>query len=579
MLKTIHKFFKFAGKQSTNLKRSMALSFLYSIFQAFQIGAVYIVLKAIVEQNVTYITAILSFGIMFISVVGTIIIGHRSRMGEIEASFNMCVDKRMEVGNRMRYMPMGYFNSTSLGEITATMTNTMEDMQDIAPRVMDKTVHGAINAAVLTLAMFIFDWRIGLVVVAGIGAFLFVNSLMQQMSHKITGKRIAAQSALVGAVLEYVLGMGVVRTFNLVGDANKRIDRAIVECEKQNVTLEMSFIPFIFAQSLILRLASILIAVTTIALFFSGNMELAKCVLMIVSSFIIYAQLESAGSMSALLRAVDSSIDRVDAINDAPIMNKEGVAKLSHDLTIRAENVSFSYDKAKVINNVNFTIHQGSTTAIVGPSGGGKSTLCSLIARFWDVDEGKITIGETDVREYGLDALMELFSVVFQNVYLFGDTIANNIKFGKQNATREEVILAAKKANCHEFILEMPDGYDTLIGEGGATLSGGERQRISIARAILKDAPIVILDEATANVDPENEKFLQNAILELTKDKTIIMIAHRLKTVRNADQILVVDAGKITQRGTHETLMREGGLYAEFVGMRERTIGWKLSRT
>ena len=225
---------------------------------------------------------------------------------------------------------------------------------------------------------------------------------------------------------------------------------------------------------------------------------------------------------------------------------------------------------------MSFDIKQGTTTAIVGPSGGGKTTICRLMARFWDVDKGVIKLGGIDVKKYSIDSLMKNFSFVFQNVYLFEDTIANNIRFGKPEASDEEVVEIAKKACCHEFIQKLPNGYNTIIGEGGSTLSGGEKQRISIARAMMKDAPIIILDEATANVDPENEKELISAIEELTRKKTIIMIAHRLKTVRNADKILVIDNGEIVQNGTHDELMKQDNIYKKFINARELAVGWKI---
>ena len=246
-----------------------------------------------------------------------------------------------------------------------------------------------------------------------------------------------------------------------------------------------------------------------------------------------------------------------------------------HDIVL--DHVSFDYHGDKeILHDVSLSIPAGRMTALVGPSGSGKSTLCSLMARFWDVDSGSVKIGGVDVRDYTLESLMDQISMVFQNVYLFADTIENNIKFGCPDATHEQVVEAARKACCDDFIEALPDGYNTVIGEGGASLSGGEKQRISIARAMLKDAPIIILDEATASVDPENEDRLQKAIEALTRDKTIIMIAHRLKTVRHADQILVVDHGRIVQQGTHEQLIGQPGIYAAFVGGRKQAEGWKL---
>lgn len=399
---------------------------------------------------------------------------------------------------------------------------------------------------------------------------------MQKKSQKLSPVKSAADSKLVSVVLEYVQGIGVVRSYNLDKKANKTVDQAIRKNEDINFGMEKNFVPYMSIQSFVLKLFGVLMILVSIALYLNGSMELITCLLMMVSSFIIYGQLDSAGTFSALLRIMDLSMDKIDEIFDTPVMDVNGKDIVPKSFDIRGEHVSFSYDKQKIINDVSFTISQGTTTAIVGPSGGGKTTLCHLMARFWDVDSGNITLGGVDVRKYTLDSLLESFSMVFQNVYLFNDTIINNIKFGKPDATVDEVIAAAKKACCHDFILQLPNGYDTVIGESGATISGGEKQRISIARALLKDAPIIILDEATANVDPENEQQLQAAIEELTRNKTIVMIAHRLKTVQNADQILVLEGGKIVQKGTHDELIGQKGIYADFIGVRKKAVGWKL---
>ena len=576
MFNTFKKFFNYAGEQKGKLKKGIAFAVLHSIFEAFQLLALAAVLKALTEGNMTLATAWVSFGVMLLSIAGTIITGHVSRMSEIDGSFLMCADKRIKIGDRMKYMPMGYFNSHSLGNITAAVTTTMSDIEDVAPRVMEKTINGMIHAAIIAVAVTIFDWRIGLIVIAGILLFIGVNTVLQGKSRKLAPKRQAAQAKLVEAVLEYVQGMSVVKAFHLDKTANKTIDKAIADCERNNYGLEKTFIPYFGVQQLILRLTSVAVVITSIIFCLNGTMELFMCLLMMISAFIIYSQLEVAGSMSSLLRTIDVSIDRVDEIHKTPVIDETGGALSPGSFDIEFKDVSFSYDKRKIIDNVSFKIPQGTTTAVVGPSGGGKTTLCNLMARFWDVDEGAVTLGGKNVKAYKLDSLLSNISMVFQNVYLFNDTIANNIKFGKPNATMKEVIEAAKKACCHDFIGALPDGYDTVIGEAGMTVSGGEKQRISIARAMLKDASIIFLDEATANVDPENESKLQTAIAELTQDKTIVMIAHRLKTVRNADQILVVDEGRIVQRGTHDELIKMPGIYMDFIGVRQKAIGWKL---
>ena len=370
--------------------------------------------------------------------------------------------------------------------------------------------------------------------------------------------------------------MSVVKTFNSGGNARRKIDEAIAENEKTLVSLEFGFLPFLFFQMLILKLGSVVIIAASIVFYFNGMMTLDRCLLMLIVAFMIYGRLEMAGLVSALMRVIDMSIDRVRDVYASPLMDIGGREICPENFNIRGENVSFAYDEKKTIDNVSFSIPQGTATAFVGPSGGGKTTLCSLIARFWDVDEGEITLGGVNLKDYTLDSLLANISMVFQDVYLFEDTIANNIKFGRPEATMKQVKEAAHRACCHDFIMALPDGYDTVIGEGGATISGGEKQRISIARAILKDAPIIILDEATANVDPENESELQNAFMELTRHKTIIMIAHRLKTVRRANQIIVLEDGKIVQQGNHDKLLHEDGLYRNFINSREESLGWRI---
>ena len=368
-----------------------------------------------------------------------------------------------------------------------------------------------------------------------------------------------------------------VRAFHGDKAAKQTLNNTIKETENQNFKLERKRIPYNVLEQVVLRVTSVLAILLSIWLFLQGNMSLFTCLMMVVSAFLVYSELESAGEMFFMLPMIDASIDRVEEIDRAPRMDESGSVQVpkSHDISF--DHVDFSYGDRKIIDDVSFTIPEGTTTAIVGPSGSGKTTLTSLMARFWDVKKGSVKLGGIDVKDYSLDSLMSNFSMVFQNVYLFNDSIENNIKFGKPEASHEEVVAAAKAARCHDFIMALPDGYDTVIGEGGATISGGERQRLSIARAMLKDAPVVILDEATANVDPENEAELQAAVEALTGGKTIIMIAHRLKTVRHANQILVVDHGKIVQHGTHEELIKQGGIYGDFVHSRKSAESWRIT--
>ena len=555
----------------------MAFELLRSIFEALQFVALLIVLRALVGQNMTGATAWMALGIMAVSVAGAAFCWYLAHNSEGHANYRMCGEKRIHIGERMKYMPMGYFNAQSLGSLTAAATSTMSDLESMSFAVIARTVVGMIRTTIFSLATMCFDWRIGLVFFVGILLFLWVNSRLLKKSRELSPGRLAAQTKLVDAVLEYIQGMSVVRAFHGDKAAKQTLNNTIKETENQNFKLERKRIPYNVLEQVVLRVTSVLAILLSIWLFLQGNMSLFTCLMMVVSAFLVYSELESAGEMFFMLPMIDASIDRVEEIDLAPRMDEGGSVQVpkSHDISF--DHVDFSYGDRKIIDDVSFTIPEGTTTAIVGPSGSGKTTLTSLMARFWDVNKGSVKLGGIDVKDYSLDSLMSNFSMVFQNVYLFNDSIENNIKFGKPGASHEEVVAAAKAARCHDFIMALPDGYDTVIGEGGATISGGERQRLSIARAMLKDAPIVILDEATANVDPENEAELQAAIEALTGGKTIIMIAHRLKTVRHANQILVVDHGRIVHHGTHDQLIQQKGIYADFILNRKAAIDWKIN--
>ena len=576
MFDAYKRFFHFAGAEKSTWYKGMAFEFVRSIFEAFQFFALLVVFRALVENEMSGATAALAFGIMAVSVAGAALFWYLAHNSEGHANYQMCAEKRIHIGERMKYMPMGYFNAQSLGSLTAAATSTMDDLESMSFAVIARTMVGMIRTAIFSLAIFFFDWRIGVVFLLGMLLFLWVNARLLKKSRLLSPGRLAAQTKLVDAVLEYIQGMSVVRAFHGERAAKQTLNDTISETERQNFKLERKRIPYNVLEQIVLRATSMVAILLSVWLFLMGSMSLFTCLMMVISAFLVYSELESAGEMFFMLPMIDASIDRVEAIDRAPKMDAGGSVQTPKTFDIKFDHVSFSYGARRIIDDVSFTIPERTTTAIVGPSGSGKTTLTSLMARFWDVDQGAVRVGGIDVRDYALDSLMANISMVFQNVYLFNDTIENNIKFGKPQATHEEVVAAAKAACCNDFIAELPDGYQTVIGEGGATLSGGERQRISIARAMLKDAPIVILDEATANVDPENEDRLQQAIEALTHGKTIVMIAHRLKTVQSADQILVLDNGHIVQRGTHATLMKELGIYADFIGLREQALSWKL---
>ena len=577
MIQIFRRFFAFSGKENRHkFIRSIFLGVLKAIFEAMKIPAIAVTLHGVLSGDLTVQHILLSFGIMLLSVAGNAFANYRSTMLQCEAGYGTCADKRIEIAEHLKYLPMGYFNRNSLGYITSVATNSMEALADVATRVVMMVTQGILTTIFVVLMILLFDLRIGGIAVLGVLLYFAINSLLQKKSKTIAPLKDSSDRKLVEKVLEYVQGIAEVKAYNLTGKKSRALNEAIDENSAANTKAEMAFVPIMFLQNLTAKLLGVVVAIISVAFYLNGTMELLNAVVMILAAFILFGALDTAGNYSALLRNVDLYVGKAQAVLNMPTMDIDGKDIIPSSYDIDVENAEFSYDKRKIIDGVSIHIPQHTTTAIVGPSGGGKTTLCHLISRFWDVDKGFVKIGGEDVREYSMDSLMRNFSFVFQSVYLFQDTIANNIRFGQSDAPMEKVIEASRKACCHDFIMALPDGYDTVIGEGGASLSGGEKQRISIARAIMKDAPIIILDEATANVDPESEQELTAAIEALTKEKTILMIAHRLKTVRHADNILVIDKGRIAQSGTHEQLMEQGGIYRRFVESREQAVGWKV---
>ena len=472
---------------------------------------------------------------------------------------------------------MGFFSSYSLGRLTTIATTNLSQVEQWIPMLLVLVLGGILNTIVFVAGTFIFNQKVGIVALVGVITFFIVTSLMEQKSTKNAEEMTRVQSELTKQVLASIQGMQVIKSYNLAGKNNEQLSKSIKGASEIFLELEKSVTPYIIIQRIIMGLTTVVMTYVSIKLNLAGVLGLAETILMIMASFIIFEGLIGAGSSMAILRTAENAIDAIEFANEMPDMKQGRIKDLIKKYDIEFKNVSFGYDDRVILNDVSCLIRENSMTAIVGPSGSGKTTFCNLIARFWDVSSGEIKIGRTNIKDYTVENLMDNISMVFQDVYLFEDTIENNIKFGTQNATKEDVIEAAKKAQCHDFIVSLPQGYDTFIGEGGASLSGGEKQRISIARAMLKDAPIIIFDEATANIDPENEDKLKLAIESLTNNKTVIMIAHRLKTIRNASQILVLNKGCIEQRGTHDELMRQDGIYKDFINAKSMSENWSLN--
>ena len=577
MLNVFKKIWSFSKEEQANIKKSILAGFFHAVFNALEFGAIYYMLVNVFSKTLAYKAIFVCLGILVISLVGKIMTQKISQMAQTHAGYFMAAHKRIEIGEKIKRVPMGFFSSFSLGRLTTIATSSLSQAEMWVPMLLVLVLGGVLNTLVFVLGTLIFNVKVGLVAAAGVIVFFIVTSMMEKKSSANADKMTETQTRLTKEVLATLQGMQVIKSYNLGGENNRALRKSIKDTSRILLDLEKSVAPYTVIQRIVMGITTVAMVYVSLNLNLSGELPLAETILMIMASFIIFEGLIGAGSNMAILRACENAIDSVGFIDSMPDMKEGSITEPIKNHNIVFKDVSFSYDDRPILKNVSAEIKENTMTAIVGPSGSGKTTFCSLIARFWDVNSGEILIGGKNIKDYKIENLMNSISMVFQDVYLFEDTIENNIKFGKQNASHEEVVQAAKKARCHEFIEALPEGYNTLIGEGGASLSGGEKQRISIARAMLKDAGIIIFDEATANIDPENEDKLKEAIESLTKNKTVIMIAHRLKTIRNADQILVLKDGEIVERGSHEELIKNNGLYSDLINAKAKAESWKLN--
>lgn len=519
----------------------------------------------------------LLLGAMILAVLGRYLFSYLRAITQESVGYEATADERIRIGDILKRVSLGFFSKNNMGELSAATTTDLSFMEMFAMNMVNTVVNGYITVIVLILFLAFHSLLAGIIALVGVLLSALFLHFLEKRSRKNAPIHQKAQDDMVESSIEYLRGMQVVKAFKQEGVSIAGIRKAYSDSKEINIKIETEYMPFNCLHLFSLKAASIAIVAVAAFLTFNGGMDLPTMLMLDMFSFMLFGSVEVMNNAAHVLETIDATLDKLERIEYAEIIDKDGKDVPLKNTDIEFQNVTFSYDTSPILKNVSFLIPQGSTTAIVGPSGSGKTTICNLIARFYDVDSGKILVGGENVRYMTCDCLLRNISMVFQKVYLFHDTIENNIRFGNPQATQKEIIEAAKKARCHDFIMSLPDGYKTVIGEGGSTLSGGEKQRISIARAILKDAKIVILDEATASIDPENEHLIQQAISELTVGKTVIVIAHRLATIENADQILVVDAGSIVQKGTHNELILQNGLYKRFINIREQAEGWSIA--
>lgn len=582
MFKTLKRIINWCGDLKGKLYVGFAFSFFTHLFAAMPIMvAAYTIglLITSVKEGKAFDTkwAFYSFLIIAVLVVLRFFFDYLRSKFQEGISYELVAKDRLAIGDALKRVSLGYFQQNSTGNILNSITTGLNALENMGFRMIDNFVGGYLNFIVIFICLLCFSPVTALIALAGaVASFLFLM-IISGYSTKNAPVEAKAGQSLSEAVLEYVHGLSTVKSF---GQGNASM-RQMKEAARQNrdirLKIEYGFTPANCGHLLMLKLASVALAGAACYLCLTGKMTLNVMLMFVFFSFSIFASLEPVSDSAHVLGVIDTAMNQIDALKEGNFIDQGARDIKLSNTDITFNHVNFGYEDGRLIlKDVTFDIPQKTTTAIVGPSGSGKSTICNLLARFYDVNGGSIKVGGHDLREFTCDSLPSNISMVFQNVYLFNDTIRNNICFGKPDATEKDMINAAKKACCHDFIMELPNGYDTVIGEGGDTLSGGQKQRISIARAMLKDAPIVILDEATASIDPENEHLIQEAISQLTKGKTIIMIAHRLATIENADQILVVDDGRIVQKGTHNELIRQKGRYLDFIKVREQAEGWQI---
>ena len=581
MFKTVKRIIDWCGEFKGKLYLGFVMTFLSHLFTAMPLALAAYTVGLLVEAQAggaafdtawIWRSVLLQVGMVFLRFLFDYF---RARLQE-PISYQLTARDRLAVGDALKRVSLGYFQQVSTGSILNSITTGLSTLENMGIRMIDNFVGGYLNFLVIFLCLAVCSPVTALIALAAAALSLGAMGLISHYSRVNAPVEAQANRDMTGAVIEYARGLAVVKSFGRSGAAMDSVTKAIGDSKRIHQKIEWGYLPSNALHLLALKCGSVGLALAAVLQYLNGSMAFSLMLMFLFFSFQIFASLEPISDSAHTLGVIDDAMDQLDALKGGHFIDKDGRdVKLEH-YDIAFQNVNFGYDERQVLKNVSFTIPEGSSTAIVGPSGSGKTTLCSLLARFYDPQGGSITLGGHDLREFTCDSLLRNLSMVFQNVYLFHDTVQANLLFGKPDATEEEMIAAAKKARCHDFILALPNGYDTVLGEGGGTLSGGERQRISIARAILKDAPIIILDEATASIDPENEHLIQDALTELTRGKTVITIAHRLATVRNADQILVISDGRVAERGTHEELLAKDGIYRRFTEIREKAEGWRI---
>lgn len=579
MIELIKRLYIVAGKQSGRITKMLIFNTLKSFFESFMLGGVLFILMKICEgifdNNPVVMKDVYTVAVIeLVGVVGKITCGYVADKNKNTASYSFGAENRLIVGDRLKKVNMGYFNDNSLGDVAGRMSTAISELETIGVFIITALIAGTIQIVMMGIFIFPFDMITGFIILATIAIGLFINSLVQNKMDRLTTVLLKIRINLSAKTLEYVKGISVLKAFGKNKEIAKELEDSISATRKGFLDIEKIMAPIQLLYLVVFKFGIVAIIGASLLRFFNGTLTPTKSIMLIVASFVVFSGIEMVGGMQNLKGIAVQDLDSVMKLRSLKMID-EGERTEINEPSVELKDVSFSYGDGELFHKLNLSIPSGKTTAIVGFSGSGKTTLCNLVSRFWDVTGGEVIVDGKNVKDFNYDAFLANFSFVFQDVYLFDDTVRNNIKFGNQDATDEEMIEVAKKARCHDFIMSLPEGYDTVLQEGGSNLSGGERQRISIARAMLKPSKIVILDEATSSIDPENEKQLLQALDYLLKDKTTIVIAHKLNTIKNADQIIVLEKGGIESCGTHAELMQKSPVYQKFVAYRESATKWE----
>ena len=577
MIKLMKRILAVSGKYKRRIQLAFVFSFLKSLLAKAPIMLAFLALAGFYQGTLAAVDC-LWYGIAMVAcVLLQVLFHHIADRLQSAAGFMVFSDMRMELGAHLRRMPMGYFTEGNIGKISSVLSSDMVFIEENCMTVLADMISYIFAEAIMVIFLLFFNIWIGLAALAVIGIILLIAKGMKKEALQDSKDRQEQNENLTEAVLDFVEGIGIIKTYNLLGEKSKELTENFEKSCETSIRFEENHSPYQLWMNIVYGLG--VAAIVALSFFLHSQALLGVTFLMGIMLFVsdLFGPIKALYTQATRLTVMNSCMDRIEEVfgeKELPDNGKSSIPESSDAPEVEFQNVCFAYGEKDVLHNISFTLPQYTMAALVGPSGGGKTTVANLLARFWDIGSGKVLVRGKDVRDVRLADLMDHISMVFQRVYLFQDTIYNNIAMGRPDATREEVMEAAKKARCYDFIMALPNGFDTVIGEGGESLSGGERQRISIARCILKDAPIVILDEATASVDADNESYIQQAISELCKGKTLLIIAHRLNTIQNADQILVIAKGQIVQSGTHKELMETGGLYRDFVTVRQKSRGW-----